>query len=124
MAHTVNGNLTGRAASTHRREIMQDIEAAEHKRIHDAWRRTEEEAIQYCIELEGADAFMAWYEDDNNVPPYGSIVQRIDLLKAHSAQLAAARYTKADKLVGDECANIITIADVAETMEKANASLR
>jgi hypothetical protein len=117
MAHTLNGNLTGRAASTYRREIRQEIEDAQNKKIHEAWLQKEDEAIRACIAIEGPDAFMVWYKDDNTVPPYGSIIKRVELLRTHWQELKAdARYTMVDKLVGEECANIQKIADTADSI--------
>ncbi len=118
MAHTLNGKLTGRAASTYRREIRQEIEDAQNKQYHESWLKQEEEAIQFCVAIEGPEAFMAWYENDNNIPPIGSVVKRVELLRAHWQELKAdARYTMVDRLVGEECADILKIADTAELIK-------
>lgn len=124
MAHTHKGNMKGRAASTDRRDTMEYVRSMQDKeaqKIHEEWERKQDEAIECCITLEGEEAFMKWYSDDNNVPNYGRITERISIIRAHLAGLQFnASYTRADELVGEECANIITIADVAETMEEAN----
>lgn len=73
--------------------------------------------VVQCMDMEGGNAFQIWFMDDNHIPPNSTTYQRVQLVHAHLRALEAdARYTQVDRLVGDECANPITIADIAELL--------
>lgn len=116
MAHSLQNNLRGRAAVTHRAEVRDQIlsvgEKVDINSLRARLKRKETDAIARCLALEEKKSFYAWYASVD-----GSISTRVEMIENRISDLEdEARYTIVDRLVGEENANIVKIVDVAESV--------
>lgn len=99
MARSRNGRLLGRAGAEEKRDVLawlrsEEQKQAEAERLKREAERIEEEQdlIRKCIALEGEPSFWRWWDDDEQVPPYGKRSERIALLRErlsrHEASVA------------------------------------
>ena len=84
MARTRRGKLIGRAATAElrdqRNQLYEQLDKEKLERdveeIH-----AENDAIRRCIALEGEQSFYKWWDDDEQVPPYGARKERIEMIE-------------------------------------------
>ena len=103
---TLYNNLTGRAASTHKRETTEYVRSMEVKSIIDRLQHKQDQACLRCIELEGVTSFWDWYDNNDNIPPMGTYSDRIASIQARIAELESAA----------RCAIVLRISDTPESI--------
>ena len=90
MARTLSGKLTGRAAATEiaelREELRQQVQERRMTKLHEKACSLYTRLVE--LDPEGGEA---WYDDDDNVPAFGPVRERIVILERRIAQLETGR---------------------------------
>lgn len=90
MALTSNGNRIGMAAHQQRLDDMRYIAQAQEDEAKVRKAKLEAEQDVVMAELMKLDPnWEAWYDDDNNVPCYGPIAERIEIVRKRIEELKA-----------------------------------
>jgi len=72
------------------RELQEEAAKVEREKQHEALHEEDQAAYQELIALD-PDGGEAWYDDDNNIPAFGSTRERIRLVRARIDELKAER---------------------------------
>jgi len=106
MAHTSNGKLRGQAARTDRADQanwLLDEQLRVDRQEQQRKQQLIDQLMQQCYDIEG-DSFIAWWEDDNNVPPIITRSEQIRVLEGrlrlHIATGIAATATPCPRCLG------------------------
>ena len=90
MSLTKNGSRIGMAKHIENREFRTFLDEQywkDRREKSEAHLEAERVAMKNCIALEGEESFSNWYDNDQNVPPFGLAQERTAMIEDRIARL-------------------------------------